>query len=93
MIGAVLGGAAGQAIGQKYGGSTGATAGKAIGTGLGTLFPYFKKGGIVQKTGPAVVHKGELVVPRKYVADVPKSLKAKIRKDNSMSKKKGKGSK
>lgn len=87
LVAAGLGGLAGEAIGKKYGGSSGAAAGKLIGSGLGTLFPYFKKGGIVKKTGPAVVHKGELIVPRKYVADVPKTLKAKIRKDNSMSKK------
>lgn len=63
MIGASLGGLAGQAIGQKYGGSSGAAAGKMIGTGLGTIFPYFKKGGRVKKTGGAIVHKGEYVLP------------------------------
>lgn len=63
MIGAQLGGLAGSAIGQKYGGSSGAAAGKLIGSGLGTLFPYFKTGGRVKKTGPAIVHKGEYVLP------------------------------
>src|SRR5678815_392091 len=27
--------------------------------------PQYKKGGVVKKTGPAVVHKGEFVVPSK----------------------------
>lgn len=63
VIGAGLGGLAGQAIGQKYGGAAGGAAGKMIGTGLGTLFPYFKKGGKVTKTGAAIVHKGEYVLP------------------------------
>lgn len=64
LVAAGLGGLAGQAIGQKYGGSSGAAAGKLIGSGLGTLFPYFKTGGRVKKTGPAVVHAGEYVLPK-----------------------------
>lgn len=30
-----------------------------------TVLPSYKKGGIVKKTGPAIVHKGERVVPVK----------------------------
>jgi hypothetical protein len=29
--------------------------------------PKYKTGGIVQKTGPAIVHKGELIIPREEV--------------------------
>jgi hypothetical protein len=29
--------------------------------------PQYKKGGIVKKTGPAVVHKGEKVIPASKV--------------------------
>lgn len=30
--------------------------------------PSYKKGGIVKKTGPALVHKGEKIIPVKKVA-------------------------
>lgn len=63
LIGSQLGGIAGQALGTKYGGKLGGDLGKVVGTAAGMAFPYFKKGGKVTKTGPAVVHKGEYVLP------------------------------
>jgi hypothetical protein len=93
QIGGYAGAGLGEAIGKKFGGSIGQEAGKnigrVIGTAAGAAIPYFKKGGVVKHTGTAMVHKGELVVPRKYVKDVPKSIKNKIKKDNAP-KKRGK---
>lgn len=63
LLGSQLGGIAGGALGQKYGGKTGGEIGKVLGTAAGAAFPYFKKGGKVTKTGLAVVHKGEYVLP------------------------------
>lgn len=37
--------------------------------------PSYKKGGLVAKTGMALVHKGEVVVPAARVASVDKALK------------------
>lgn len=42
--------------------------------------PYYKKGGKVKKTGQAIVHKGEMVIPKKVVknktyAQVAKSVR------------------
>jgi hypothetical protein len=104
QIGALAGGSLGETLGKKIAGETGGKIGKAVGTyggeALGSAFPYFKKGGMVHETGPAVVHKGELVVPRKYVKDVPKSIKNAIKADNKpkpkpkpKAKKTGKGKK
>ena len=64
LIGSQLGGIAGQALGAKYGGKVGGDLGKVAGTALGMAFPYFKKGGKVTKTGLAMVHKGEYVLPK-----------------------------
>jgi len=71
LLGSQLGGYAGagigEAVGKKLGGSIGQEAGKNIGRALGTAagaaLPYFKKGGQVKRTGPAVVHRGEYVLP------------------------------
>jgi len=90
----VIGGAVGSAIGsiggQMVGGSIAGgkykkefgSVGSAVGGVIGGLTP-FKKGGLVKKkTQPALLHKGEWVVPSKYASQVPKSLKEKILKDN-----------
>lgn len=37
--------------------------------------PSYRKGGKVRKTGPARLHKGELVVPRKKVRKVKRAMK------------------
>jgi hypothetical protein len=34
-------------------------------TPFGGKLPTFKKGGKVKKTGPAIVHKGEKIIPAK----------------------------
>ncbi len=66
-IGGEAGGLAGQALGGLIGGKRGASAGGTIGRVaggvLGKAFPMFKKGGKVKKTGLAVVHRGEYVLP------------------------------
>ena len=84
QLGSIAGGGIGQALGKKYGGSIGEKVGKEFGTvaggALGALAP-FKKGGKVKKTGPALLHKGEIVVPAKYAKDVSKTLKDKIKKN------------
>lgn len=55
IAGGLVGGKAGRKIGSKLGSDLGGVAGA-------TLTPY-KKGGKVAKTGPALVHKGEYVLP------------------------------
>ena len=85
-IGTYGGGSLGEMIGKKIGKSdAAASAGKKIGSVIGgvaggALIP-FRSGGRVKKTGPAYLHKGELIVPAKMVKDVSKSLKAKIKKN------------
>lgn len=78
LIGSAIGNVAGGAIGGRFGGAQGASAGSQIGGILGGFLP-FKNGGMVGHTGPAYLHKGEMVVPKKYVKDVPKSLKKKVK--------------
>lgn len=41
--------------------------------------PKYKKGGLVSKTGPAYLHKGELIVPKHLVSKLSKSLKNEIK--------------
>jgi hypothetical protein len=83
-LGSIAGGGLGQAVGQKYGGKLGGEVGRDLGKVgggfLGAMLP-FKNGGKVKKTGPAMLHKGEIVVPAKYAKDVSKSLKDKIKKN------------
>lgn len=78
IFGSILGSGLGAAAGQYFGGSAGRTAGQTAGGALGQLLP-FEKGGMVKHTGPAYLHSGEMVVPKKFVKDVPKSLKRKVR--------------
>jgi hypothetical protein len=73
----ILGQAAGRFVGKKIGRFAGRKLGKYTGIGeerggkfggdvggaLGTLTPY-KKGGPVKKTAPALLHKGEYVLPK-----------------------------
>jgi len=75
VAGGLIGGKQGRKIGSQLGGQLGSTAGAVGGAGL----TAFKKGGMVKKTAPALLHKGELVVPAKMVKDVSKALKKKIR--------------
>jgi len=83
--GAGLGEILGKSLDKKLGsGNIAQEAGKNIGRigggALGALLP-FRAGGKVKKTGPALLHKGEIVIPAKYAKEVSKSLKAKIKKN------------
>lgn len=77
LLGAAVGGSLGKlgghAIGNLVGGGRAGEIIEDIGAGLGgflgALSP-FKKGGKVKKTGPAYVHKGEVVLPVKTVKDL-----------------------
>jgi len=89
LLGGQLGELGGRGLGEYVGGKYFGDAGKKIGGDLGSqagkflgseLIP-FKKGGRVKKTGMAMLHKGEIVVPAKYAKDVSKSLKDKIKKN------------
>jgi len=85
-IGGIAGGALGQGLGQKYGGNIGGQAGKDIGRiaggALGSLLP-FSRGGKVKKTGPALLHKGEMVIPAKHINKIPASLKKQMKKEGA----------
>lgn len=61
-LGGVAGGIAGGFVGGKKGKKIGASLGAQLGGEAGKLVPY-KKGGKVPKTGPALLHKGEFVLP------------------------------
>jgi hypothetical protein len=70
-LGAIFGRGAGKALGSGLGKLIGGKAGKKLGASLGselgtaagaTLIPY-KNGGKVPKTGPALLHKNEFVLP------------------------------
>jgi len=79
-IGSEIGSLAGGYIGSKY---KHKEAGKKIGSLVGKFggsYLPFKNGGYVNKTQPALLHKGELVVPKRLVKHVSKSLKNKIKK-------------
>jgi outer membrane lipoprotein SlyB len=58
-IGKVLGGE----IGGRIGGKTGRSIGSVLGEAGGSLAPGFKNGGRVKRTGKALVHKDEYVLP------------------------------
>ncbi len=82
VIGSEAGGGLGRLIGKKIGGRRGADAGANIGRAAGGIagaaFPMFKKGGKVNKTGLALVHKGEYILPKGVAAT--KAQKAKVAK-------------
>lgn len=80
LIGGLLGQAGGALAGGFLGGQKGSQAGQQIGGILGSNFLPFKKGGMVEHTGPALVHKGEMVVPKHLVKKVPKSIKSAMKK-------------
>lgn len=90
VIGAAVGSEGGSAlgglIGKRLGGRGGAAAGKNIGRAVGGLaggaFPMFKKGGKVNKTGLALVHKGEYVLPAGVKPT--KAQKARVAKKKAM---------
>jgi uncharacterized protein YcfJ len=78
-FGSLLGRTLGGGFGGLIGGSKGEDAGRSIGTTLGSFLP-FSVGGIVKnKTQKALLHQGELVVPKHLVKKVSKSLKKEIK--------------
>ena len=79
IFGNILGSGLGSAAGQIFGGDKGRQAGGQVGGILGNFLP-FKEGGMVKKTTQkALLHKGELVVPKHLVKKVSKSLKKEIK--------------
>lgn len=58
-LGKLVGGSKGEQAGERIGGELGGAAG-----GLGGSLLPFKKGGRVRKTGKALVHKGEFILPK-----------------------------
>lgn len=84
-VGSYGGAALGEFLAKKVGGVKYADAGKnigrVVGSEVGSALVPFKMGGRVKKTGPALVHRGELIIPAKYAKEVSKSLKTKIKKN------------
>ena len=73
--------------GAAVGGTVGGDKGRAIGGGIGFAagqaggeFLLFEHGGKVGHTGPAYLHKGELLVPAKMTKRMSKTLKSKNKK-------------
>lgn len=61
--GKLIGGTAGRFLGGKAGAQIGSQLGGQLGGSAGALLTPYKNGGHVKKTGPALVHKGEFVLP------------------------------
>ena len=76
--GSALGGLIGKKIGGRGGAAAGRNIGRAVGGFAGGAFPMFKKGGKVKKTGLAVLHKNEYVLPAGVAPT--KAQKAKVAK-------------
>lgn len=89
VAGEILGNYAGTRWGKHTGIGGGAAGGigKGLGEKLSKLMKY-KKGGRVKKTGKAIVHKGEYVLPRGVKPT--KSQMKKVAKRKSKKKKGGK---
>ena len=92
VLSGVVGSHIGSLVGEKLGGlggSRGRDAGRDIGRVAGQMaggaLPFFKKGGKVNKTGLAVVHKGEYVLPANVKPT--KAQKAVVAKNKRRSKK------
>lgn len=62
-LGGVAGGIAGGFVGGKKGRKIGSKLGSDLGGTAGALLTPYKTGGRVKKTEPALVHKGEFVLP------------------------------
>lgn len=61
--GKLIGGTAGRLLGGKAGAQIGSQLGGQLGSTAGAVLTPYKKGGKVPKTGPALLHKGEFVLP------------------------------
>lgn len=80
LLGSQLGKAIGGGIGGKYGGNTGKEVGSILGSAAGALLPFKKGGKVVKKTQPALLHKGEVVIPSRLAKKIPASLKKEMKK-------------
>ena len=63
LFGMSLGKIAGGMLGGAIGGKRGRKIGSELGTLAGSQLTPYKKGGKVLKTGPALIHAGEYVLP------------------------------
>lgn len=82
-IGSILGSTAGEMLGGiagKRGAKVGSQIGGLLGGTAGKLLPFEKGGKVVKKTQPALLHQGEIVVPKKLAHKVPASLKKEMKK-------------
>lgn len=61
--GKLIGGTAGRLLGGKAGAQIGSQLGGQLGGTAGAVLTPYKKGGKVPKTGAALLHKGEFVLP------------------------------
>jgi hypothetical protein len=62
------------AVDKKY-------ADQAKGAKREAMIPSYKKGGTVKKTGPAIVHKGERVIPAKKESATAKFIRMRNKKE------------
>lgn len=77
-VGSNLAGLIGRRIAGQKGGEAASRIGRIAGGVVGSAFPMFKKGGKVNKTGLALVHKGEYILPASVKPT--KAQKAKVAK-------------
>ncbi len=80
VIGGGLGEIAGGMIGGKHGAKIGGGLGSVLGGAGGALLPFKKGGKVTKKTQPALLHQGEIVVPKALAHKVPASLKKEMKK-------------
>ena len=86
-LGGVAGGALGSAVGKKIGGKkyggtlgkVGGDLGKIAGSAAGALLPFAKGGRVKAAVQPALLHRGEIVVPASLANQVPMNLKKMIK--------------
>jgi hypothetical protein len=90
LLGDALGQALGYYAGSKLGKFTGIGADEGgkrgaeiAGTALEHLIP-FKKGGRVRKTGPALVHKGEFILPKGVAPTTQQKRKVAVKHHKMM---------
>jgi hypothetical protein len=77
-LGSGIAGLIGRRVAGRKGGEIASRIGRVAGGVVGGALPMFKKGGKVNKTGLAVVHKGEYVLPAGVKPT--KAQKAKVAK-------------
>jgi hypothetical protein len=92
LAGKFLGGKVGklldfQGLGQKAE-DRGSSIGSRLGRYAGEMLP-FKKGGRVKKTGPALVHKGEFILPKGVAPTKSQIIKVRGKKGLGLRKKRG----